>query len=394
MRSDVIGYVRTCDPCQKIKHDRGARMGFLKPLEIPATPFDDISLDLITGLPLSRKRNAILVVVDKLTKYAHFISTMVEVTALEVAELLFRRIVKHFGLPLRIIGDRDPRWTSAVWKALAEMFGTRLALSTSKHPQTDGQTEVMNQHLETMLRAYVNKDQKDWANWLDVLQFAYNNATHSSHKSTPAQLLMGYKPRSPLDYLAEKGLETSEGLPDLRRRIRELESHREAAQDAIKRSADKQAYQFDKGRRAPKLAIGDEVLINPHSLELIHDKGASRKLMQRRAGPFEVIDIISPTAYKLRLPDAYKGHNVFNLQHLSKYHRSPDKSRPYLTNPRDVMPSSEEYEVDKIVGERKRNGKIFYRIRWKGYDAEDDTWQTARDIRNAPELLKSWRQRL
>ena len=199
MRADTIEYVRTCDPCQKIKHDRGA--GFLQPLEIPATPFDDISLDLITGLPNSRSKNAILVVVDKLTKYAHFITTKVEATALEVAELLFTRIVKHFSLPIRIIGDRDPRWTSSVWKALAEMFGTRLALSTSKHPQTDGQTEVMNQHLETMLRAYISKDQKDWAQWLDVLQFAYNNTTHSSHKSTPTQLLMGYKPRSPLDYL-------------------------------------------------------------------------------------------------------------------------------------------------------------------------------------------------
>ena len=394
MRSDTIKYVQTCDPCQKIKHDCGARAGFLQPLEIPATPFDDISLDLITGLPNSRNKNAILVVVDKFTKYAHFITTKVEATALEVAELLFKRVVKHFGLPIRIIGDHDPRWTSSVWKALAKMFGTRLALSTSKHPQTDGQTEVMNQHLETMLRAYVSKDQKDWANWLDVLQFAYNNATHSSHKSTPAQLLMGYKPRSPLDYIVEKGLEVSEGLPDVKKRVQELETHQEAARDAIKRNADQQAYQFDKGRRAPKINIGDEVLINPHSLELINEKGASRKLMQRKIGPFEVIDVISPTAYKLRLPDSFKGHNVFNLQHLAKYYRSPDKERPVLANPRDIIPSMEEYKVEQIVGERRRNGKLHYRIRWKGYDAEDDTWQTARDIRNAPELLKVWRQRL
>jgi hypothetical protein len=394
MRTDVIKYVRTCDPCQKIKHSRGAGVGFLQPLEIPINPFDDISLDLITGLPKSQDRDAILVVVDKLTKYAHFIATTAEVTALEVASLLFKRIVKHFGLPSRLIGDRDPRWTSSVWKALAQLFGTRLALSTSKHPQTDGQTEVMNQHLETMLRAYVSADQKDWAQWLDVLQFAYNNATHSAHQSTPAKLLMGYKPKSPLDFLLERGLTASEGLPELRTRIRKLEAHREAARDAIKRSADKQAYQFDKGRRAPTLDIGDEVLINPHSLELINEKGASRKLMQRKIGPFEVIDIISPTAYKLRLPDSYKGHNVFNLQHLTKYYRSEEANRPTLVNSRETMPYSEEYEVEKIVGERKNNGKLYYRVRWKGYNAEDDTWQTARDLRNAPELLKTWRQRL
>jgi len=394
MRSDVVDYVKTCDPCQKIKHDRGARAGFLHPLEIPVNPFDDISLDLITSLPSSHGRNAILVVVDKLTKYAHFMATRVEATALEVASLLFKRIVKHFGLPTRIIGDRDPRWTSTIWKALAELFGTRLALSTSKHPQTDGQTEVMNQHLETMLRAYICKDQKDWANWLDVLQFAYNNAMHSSHQSTPAQLLMGYKPRSPLDYLVENGLEASQSQPDVKKRIQELDAHRISTRDALRHSADKQAFQFDKGRRAIRIEIGDEVLINPHSLELINEKGSSRKLMQRKAGPFEVIKVISPTAFRLRLPDSYRGHNVFNLQHLSKYHRGTDKERPILANLRDVLPSSEEYEVDKIVGERQRNGKLLYRVRWKGYDAESDTWQMARDIQNAPEILKAWRQRL
>jgi hypothetical protein len=275
-------YLRKCTTKPMKAHNRGAGIGFLQPLEIPATPFEDISLDLITGLPNSFDKDAILVVVDKLTKYAHFIATCTttEVTALEVASLLFKRIIKHFGLPTRLIGDRDPRWTSTVWKALAQMFGTQLALLTSKHPQTDGQTKVMNQHLKTMLRAYIEPNQKDWSRWLDMLQFAYNNATHSSHQSTPAKLLMGYKPRSPLDFLAEDGLTTSEGIPDLQKRVRELNAHRNTARDAIKHSADRQAYQFDKGCRAPDLKLGDEVLINPHTVKLINEKGFSRKLMQ------------------------------------------------------------------------------------------------------------------
>src|SRR5271154_7208203 len=248
MRTDVMEYVRSCDPCQKIKHDRGAGVGYLQPLEIPGTPFDTITLDLITGLPLSHGKDAILVVVDKFSKFALFMATTTEVTASQVAVLLFQRLIKFFGLPRIIIGDRDPRWTSTVWKVLAELFKTRLALSTSKHPQTDGQTEVMNQQLETMLRAYVQEDLKSWANWLDVLQFAYNNAPHSSHGSSPAQLLFGYKPRTPLDFLADKGLDVLADYPNAQSRLRDLQSHREAAKDAIKRSLDKQAFHHDKGR--------------------------------------------------------------------------------------------------------------------------------------------------
>jgi hypothetical protein len=393
MSSDVKEYVHTCDPCQKIKHNRGAAIGYLQPLEIPRKPFDDISLDLITGLPKSQGKDAVLVVVDKLTKYAQFIATTTEVSALQTAELLFKRVVKYFGLPTRVIGDRDPRWTSATWNSLSRLFDTRLALSTSRHPQTDGQTEVMNQHLETMLRAYVQADQKDWALWLDVLQFSYNNATHSAHDSSPAKLLLGYKPRTPLDFLATSGLAAAEGQPDLFTRLAELDSHRNVAREAIKCGADRQAYQFDKGRRAPSLEAGDEVLINPHTLELVRETGKSRKLMQRKIGPFEITEVISPTAYRLRFPDTYKGHNVINIQHLTKYHRSTDDTRPRMADPRGSLPSTEEYEVEKIVGERRRKGRLYYRIRWKGYDAEDDTWQSARDVRNAPELVKAWRER-
>ena len=163
----------------------------------------------------------------------------------DTAVLIFKRVVKVFGLPELIVGDRDPRWISSIWKNLAVTLNSRLALSTSKHPQMDGQTEVMNQQLETMLHAYVHADQKDWSHWLDVLQLAYNNTPHSLHKEAPAKLLLGFKPCSPSDLLHESGLEFMDGLPELHRRLTELASHREAAHNALKRSLDKQAYYYD-----------------------------------------------------------------------------------------------------------------------------------------------------
>lgn len=206
LRKDVGEYVKTCDTCQKTKHNRRGKTGFLKPLEIPAQPFDTISLDFVSGLPMSHGKNAILVVVDKLTKYAHFIPTTTEINASKTAQLLFDEVIKTYGLPRVLVGDCDPRWTSLLWQELARLVDTRLALSTSKHPQTDGQTEAMNQQLETMLRAYVQQDKKSWSQWLNMLQLAYNNTVHSSHQQTPSFLLFGYRPRTPIDALKEQGL--------------------------------------------------------------------------------------------------------------------------------------------------------------------------------------------
>jgi hypothetical protein len=203
MRQDVIQYVRTCDPCQKVKHDRGAKVGYLHPLRIPAAPFETISMDFVTGLPTSRGYDAILVIVDKFTKYGVFVPTKTTVDADGSAQLLLRHVVRWFGLPREIVSDRDPRWKSDFWKSLAAAFQTRLAMSSAHHPQTDGQTEVMNQHVEVMLRAYVNADRSDWVAWLPILQAAYNNAEHSAHGSSPAALLLGFRPRMPSDFLLE-----------------------------------------------------------------------------------------------------------------------------------------------------------------------------------------------
>ena len=360
MRCDITNYIRTCNPCQKIKHNCSVGMGYLQPLVIPGKPFDTVSLNFITGLPLLNGKDAILVLhnmevmvyqydrffgygywilwgfvifelvamatnweiqstpkiykkfiiliyhylyavlVDKLTKLTHFIATTSNINAGDTAILIFKHMVKVFRLPEVIVGDRDPRWISSIWKNLVVILNSRLVLSTSKHPQTDRQTKVMNQQLETMLHMYVHTDQKDWSHWLDVLQMAYNNTPHSSHKEAPAKLLLGFKPCSPSDLLQESRLEFTDGLLELRQRLTELASHHEAAHDALKCSLDKQAYYYDQGRCLPNLKEGNEVLINPHSLKLVDVKGKSHKLVQRKIGPFEIIEVLSPTTYRLQ----------------------------------------------------------------------------------------------
>jgi hypothetical protein len=137
MHKDVLHYCETCDVCQKSKHDWLGPKGFLQPLKVPKSPFEVISMDFMTGLPKSNGHDAILVIVDKLTKYGMFIPTPTHVTTDEVASLLFKEVYKHFGLPLQMISNRDPHFLSNFWCVLTGYFDTCLAMSTSHHPQTD-----------------------------------------------------------------------------------------------------------------------------------------------------------------------------------------------------------------------------------------------------------------
>jgi transposase InsO family protein len=395
MRKDVLAYCETCDVCQKTKHNRTKPQGFLTPLRIPQQPYETITMDFITGLPESHGKTAILVVVDKLTKFATFIPTTSDVTAETTARLLFQRVFKSFGLPLEIVSDRDPRFTSNFWKALAKYYKTRLAMSTARHPQTDGQTEILNQTLETMLRAYVANDRESWVLWLDVLELSYNSAKHKSTGTSPARALMGFTPKTPLGVYARSGIPLPQTVSQRAdERITELESHRLAARDAITRASDRQAFYYDKNRKAVLFKEGDEVLINPHALELVDVAGAGRKLMHRRIGPFTISQVISPTAYRLNLPDTLPMHNVVNIQHLTKYRRALEEDRPKLANPRDALIASEEYEVKDILDSRfnKRKHRKEYLVRWVGYGPEHDSWQTATDLRNAPEIMERYKR--
>ena len=209
--------------------------------------------------------------------------------------------------------------------------------------------------------------------WLTIIP-------HSSHKEAPAKLLLGFKPHSPSDLLHESRLEFTDSLPELHQRLTELASHCEAACDALKCSLDKQAYYYNWGRCQPNLKEGDEVLINPHSLELADVKGKSYKLVQRKISPFKIMEVLSPTTYRLRLPDTYPMHLVVNIQHLTKYHHSLDKTRNILENPRDQLRSLEEYKVEKIVAEKRKGNKTFHLVQWKGYDSENDSRQAAWDL--------------
>jgi hypothetical protein len=359
-------------------------------------------MDLITGLPPSgaEKFTAILVIVDKLTKYAIIIPTYNQLSQEGFAKLFVERVVNTFGLPDRIICDRDKRWATAFWHSVVTYYGGAMALSSSHHPQTDGQTEVLNATIEQMLRAYVATDRTSWARWLSEVTHAYNSAVHSSTGYTPDFLLLGYQPRvSTVVFAPQTDPSQRPFLPSQKAEdyIAVMEFHRQAARDALALAQERQARAYNKHRRpVQELEPGDFVTINPHTMKLVDASGLGVKLVQRTIGPFEVMEKINPVVYRLRLPDNYPMHPVVNLEHLKKYNQSSAEfgERVVLPPTRDLLNASEEYEVEAILGHqlsgRKDGNRRMYLIRWRGYDPSEDSWVSEFELRNAPELKREY----
>ena len=194
MSRDIKKIVTTCDICQKAKHKCHAPAGLLQPIPISNQPFEVVSMDFVPELPKSEGFDNILVIVDKLTKYAIFVPTTVNVGEKETEKLFFEHVISQYGIPHQVITDHDTRWRNDFWKEICKQMGMKRSLTTAYHPQADGQTEILNQTLEVSLRAYVGPDQNDWKSALPTLALAYNSTPHTATGFSPAFLLQGFYP--------------------------------------------------------------------------------------------------------------------------------------------------------------------------------------------------------
>jgi hypothetical protein len=201
MKRDVERVCARCITCRQAKY-RVLPHGLYTPLPVPSAPWLDISMDFVLGLPRSRKgRDSIFVVVDRFSKMAHFISCHKTDYATHIADLFFREIVRLHGVPRSIVSDRDVKFLSYFWKVLWGKLGTKLLFSTTCHPQTDGQTEVVNRTLSTLLRTIIQKNLKNWKDCLPFIEFAYNRSVHSTTDFSPFEIVYGFNPLTPLDLL-------------------------------------------------------------------------------------------------------------------------------------------------------------------------------------------------
>ncbi|RVW33107.1 Transposon Ty3-I Gag-Pol polyprotein [Vitis vinifera] len=327
MKRDIAQFVTNCQICQQVKaeHQRPTRL--LQPLPIPEWKWDNITMDFVIGLPRTRsKKNGVWVIVDHLTKSAHFLSMKTTDSMNSLAKLYIQEIVRLHGIPISIVSDRDPKFTSQFWQSLQRALGTQLNFSTAFHPQTDGQSERVIQILEDMLRACVLDFGGNWADYLPLVEFAYNNSYQSSIGMTPYEALYGRPCRSPLCWI-------------------EMVSPRRGI------------FRF----------------------------GKKRKLTPRLVGPFQIDKRVGPVAYKLILPQQLSlVHDVFHVSMLRKY--TPDPT--WVMDLQDVQISEHTSYVKEPlrileVGEHRFRNKVIPAVKvwWQHHGIEEATWEPDEEMR-------------
>ncbi|GKC89860.1 putative reverse transcriptase domain-containing protein [Tanacetum coccineum] len=257
MKADIATYVSKCLTCLKVKAEHQKPSGLLVQPEIPQWKWDNITMDFVTKLPRTQSGNdTIWVIVDRLTKSAHFLPMRETDPMDKLARLYLKEVVTRHGIPVSIICDRDPRFASNFWRSFQKAMGTQLDMSTAYHPQTDGQSERTIQTLEDMLRACVIDFGNGWERHLPLIEFSYNNSYHASIKAAPFEALYGRKCRSPVCW-AEVGdaqLTGPELIHETTEKIVQIKQRIQAARDRQKSYADV--------RRKPlEFQVGDRVML-------------------------------------------------------------------------------------------------------------------------------------
>ena len=244
MKVDIAKYISECDTCLRVKASHLKTAGKLQPLPVPAWKWDDISMDFIVGLPLtSRNHDSIWVIVDRLTKTAHFIAVKTTFTAKDYADLYLDLIVRLHGIPKTIISDRGTQFVSHFWEQLHKNLGTNLIHSSAYHPQTDKQTKRVNKIVEDMLRACVVHFDKSWDKCLALAEFSYNNSYQASLKMAPFEALYGRRCHTPPNW-SQAGERTFFG-PAL---VKEAEEKVKLIRENMKMAQMRQKRYYDEGR--------------------------------------------------------------------------------------------------------------------------------------------------
>ncbi|KAF8829214.1 hypothetical protein HHX47_DHR3000714 [Lentinula edodes] len=384
---DVRIYVEGCEKCQATKTHRTKPVGPLHPHDVPSEPWEIIGTDMIGELPESGGYNAISVFVDHFTKRLRLFATHTMITSEGMARVYRDKVFPIHGMPRKIVHDRGPQYHARFMKELYKLLGIESNYTTAYHPQTNGQTEWINQEIEHYIRLFVNHHQNDWHEWLPMMEFAYNDRVHSATKVSPFYADNGRHPYKGTTPKMTSQNPTAQEFADSMKRIRE------EVGSALKKAAEDMKRQYDKHRNeAIEYKAGDKVWLE--GTNITTDR-PMKKLGDKRFGPFKVLEKIGSSSYKLDIPRTWKRvHNVFNETHLSLYHEPQFPTQPRNTEPPpEVVGEEEEYEVEEVVDARKYRNGIQYKVKWRGYGPHEMTWEPAANMTNAKEAVQDFHKK-
>ncbi|GKC27397.1 reverse transcriptase domain-containing protein [Tanacetum coccineum] len=381
MKAIIAEYVGKCLTCSRVKAECQKPSGLLVQPEIPMWKWERITMDFITKLPkTSNGHDTIWVIVDRLTKSARFIPTRATDSMETLTRLYIKEIVSRHGVPISIISDRDSHFTSRFWQSLQNALGTQLDMSTTYHPETDGQSERTIQTLEDMLRAYVIDFGKGWDKHLPLIEFSYNNSYHASNKAAPFEALYGRKCRSPVCW-AEVGdvqLTGPEIIHETTKKIVQIRQRLQAARD-------RQRSYANVRRKPLEFQVGNRVMLKVSPHKGIFRFGKQGKLNPRYIGLFKILERIGPVAYKLELTKELSNvHNTFHVSNLKKCLSDEsliipmkelqlDDKLNFVEEPVEIM--------DREIKQLKRSRIPIVKVRWNSKKGPEFTWEHEDEIR-------------
>jgi transposase InsO family protein len=370
--------VTGCDTCIRNKSTHHVPYRQMGIIQVPERPWKTISWDFIVKLPPSKDLvtgvayDAILVIMERLTKYMILVLYQESSTAEQLAYAFHRYVVADHGVPEEVISDRDKLFTSKFWAALAVYIGMKRKLTTAFHPQTNGGNERMNQVVEAYLRCYVNYEQNNWVPLLPMAQFSYNSSVTETTQISLFKANYGYEISAFNEpYRTSIDNETGRILAnDLRSLHKELV-------EQLKFVAERNASYYNKKRsQEPTLKEGDKVYLDRRN---IRTKRPSDKLDNKKLGPFKIKAVKGRLNYELSLP---KNMSIFPVFHISLLEPAPPGAPPApVTEIQPVNPNAE-YEVEDILDYKLVRGKPRYLIKWKDYPQSENTWEPRAELKH------------
>jgi hypothetical protein len=398
LRQEVNKYIRSCTACA-IAKPTTKKQGLYTPLPTPDRPWESISMDYMSGLPSTKRGNdCVFVVVDRFSKMAILVACKKNITTEATAKLFFERVWVHFGIPQTIVSDRDSRFLSTFWSSLWSLLDTKLTKSTTFHPQTDGQTEVVNRMIVHILHMYNSKHPHTWDESLPYVQHSYNRALHSSTNHNPFQVGLGFQPLGPIDVALPLAVTSTDSSPapteadKATRFIEQIQHIHQQVQDILQKSNDKYKQCHDQHRVPHKFQVGDKVWLHLQKERLT---GPHQKLHPLHYGSYTITKAMGDNYFELNIPPFLGLHPVFNMDLLRPYFPPlldtsdvAEQLTPTELNPDCIQQESNDHIVDtQIKGTRQQRIQL-YRVVKAGQLLHQGKWLTRGQIQQKfPHLM-------